>query len=197
MFKHEVELFSIMINILCWIHSYFYFNKKISKVIIFFTGAVFLGAITEAVSIIVTGSYNYPGFRWYIGPVPIYIALGWGAIFYITYNLTNFFTQFCINSKLYYLIYAIIAGLLGLIMDLNFDPVSVSLNWWVWKSGSLYFGVPIANFIGWFFFCFGFCTVYKIIDLMKWSLFKKALIFYILLIPVFIITSISAMPFLK
>jgi putative membrane protein len=197
MFKQEVEIFSIVLNILCWVHCYFYSGKKISKVFVFFGGAMFLGGITEAVSIILTGSYNYPGFRWYIGPVPIFIALGWGATFYITYHLANHLTKGFEKTRYYFLTYGLVAGLLGMAMDLNFDPVSVSLNWWDWKNGSPYFGVPIANFVGWFFFCCGFCMAYKIVESLSWKTWKKAILFFLLLIPVFIVTSLSAMPFLK
>jgi hypothetical protein len=36
--------------------------------------------------------------------------------------------------------------------DFSMDPVwSTILHAWVWRDGGPYFGVPISNFVGWFF----------------------------------------------
>jgi putative membrane protein len=33
--------------------------------------------------------------------------------------------------------------------DLLLDPVAVSLGWWYWPNGGIYYGVPLVNFLGW------------------------------------------------
>lgn len=44
--------------------------------------------------------------------------------------------------------------------DLCFDPTSSTINHiWIWEQGGGYFGVPLTNFLGWFF------TVYVIFQL--------------------------------
>ena len=196
MFKHTVEIISLILNILCWIHYYIY-SKKLSKVVVFFSGAVFLGGIIEAVSIITTSSYNYPGFLIYLGPVPLFIAIGWGSTFYITYRISDQILSQFVNKKNYFLLFGMTAGLVGLVTDLCYDPVAVNLGWWEWQKGSIYFGVPISNFIGWFVFCFGFCFVYKYIYSKEWSTPKKTMFFYLSLVIVFFVTAFSTMPFLN
>ena len=36
-------------------------------------------------------------------------------------------------------------------IDLVMDPVSIRSGAWTWVHGGPYFGVPIGNFVGWFF----------------------------------------------
>ena len=36
--------------------------------------------------------------------------------------------------------------------DLGFDPTASTINHsWIWEQGGGYFGVPLTNFLGWFF----------------------------------------------
>lgn len=51
-------------------------------------------------------------------------------------------------------------------VDLVLDPVFVHLGIWVWISPGIYYGVPISNFIGWFFT--GLITVLVLVALLHW-----------------------------
>ena len=44
----------------------------------------------------------------------------------------------------------LLAGLLGVSLDLVADPPVVYMDFWVWKHGGAWFGVPWSNYVGWF-----------------------------------------------
>ena len=43
------------------------------------------------------------------------------------------------------------AATLAVLLDLFIDPVAVAAGYWVWRiSGTVYYGIPLLNFVGWF-----------------------------------------------
>ncbi len=48
-----------------------------------------------------------------------------------------------------YLKLVIASALLVLVSDLILDPAAVSLNFWVYEYSSIFYGVPLQNFLGW------------------------------------------------
>src|SRR5260370_28772097 len=49
--------------------------------------------------------------------------------------------------------------------DLGFDPTASTIHHtWIWEQGGGYFGVPLTNYLGWFF------TVYVFFQLFALSL---------------------------
>ncbi|HYQ92353.1 MAG TPA: carotenoid biosynthesis protein [Candidatus Competibacteraceae bacterium] len=43
------------------------------------------------------------------------------------------------------------AGVITVGVDLFIDPIAVKAGYWVWfKEGTVYYGVPLLNFVGWF-----------------------------------------------
>lgn len=63
-----------------------------------------------------------------------------------------------------------IASFIMTVWDLGFDPTSSTIrHLWIWEQGGGYFGVPLTNYLGWFF------TVYVFFQLFALSLcFRKA-----------------------
>ena len=45
----------------------------------------------------------------------------------------------------------LLSALLLVLFDLELDPALVLLNIWVWLTPGIYYGVPITNYVGWFF----------------------------------------------
>ncbi len=129
--------------------------------------------------------------------LPVFVAFGWCNIFYFIYQITRQITFRLSNHPRYLWIVGFVGGLVGLCVDLFFDPVAASLNWWDWKNGGPYYGVPTANFVGWFFFGGGFCFAYNLVLSKNWKFRKKVIRFYLLLFTVFAITAICSFPFLK
>lgn len=196
MYKHVIEYVSLTATIIAFVHYYFYTGKNLKKVALFFSGAIFIGTLSEAVTILTTGSYDYKGFSLYIGPVPLFITIGWCTSFYFTWHIANQLTFILHDKKYFYLVNGLAAGLTGVVIDLYFDPVAVTLDWWQWKNGSAYFNVPIINYIGWLVFCGGYAPIYNYFNGRKMVIYKKALFFFLSLIGLFIVTAASTLPFL-
>jgi uncharacterized membrane protein len=46
----------------------------------------------------------------------------------------------------------LIAAFIMVLWDLNLDPGAATLGkWWIWQQGGGFFGVPLSNYLGWFF----------------------------------------------
>jgi len=61
------------------------------------------------------------------------------------------------------LLLSFIGGLIAVNLDMILDPVAVSpqIAGWVWIGGGPYFGIPIANYIGWFFVAAGAILIFR------------------------------------
>jgi len=47
--------------------------------------------------------------------------------------------------------------------DLTFDPRSSTIqHWWIWEQGGGYFGVPLTNYLGWFFTVYVFLQLFAL-----------------------------------
>ena len=45
----------------------------------------------------------------------------------------------------------LLAAVAAVLLDLFVDPVAVAVGYWVWRvPGTLYYGIPLLNFVGWF-----------------------------------------------
>ncbi len=183
MFKHAIETISILASILVVVHYYFYTNKNAKYTFLFFSGALLIGTISEIAAMLTTDSYHYDGFRWYIYKVPVFVAVGWCNVFYFIYQITRQITFRLSNHPRYLWIVGFVGGLVGLCMDLFFDPVAASLEWWEWKNGGPYYGVSTGNSVGWIFFASGFCFVYNPVLSKNWKFRKRVNRFYLLLQP--------------
>jgi uncharacterized membrane protein len=64
----------------------------------------------------------------------------------------------------------LVASFIMVAWDLSQDPVwSTILHAWIWQQGGAYFGVPVSNFLGWYF------TVYVIYQLFALYLQGRAI----------------------
>jgi putative membrane protein len=53
------------------------------------------------------------------------------------------------------------AAIFMVMWDLTFDPNSSTVRqWWIWKDGGAYFGVPVTNFLGWYLTVFTFMLIF-------------------------------------
>src|SRR3982074_742811 len=54
----------------------------------------------------------------------------------------------------------VVASAVMVMWDLTFDPTASTIkHFWIWEQGGGYFGVPLTNYVGWFF------TVYLFLQL--------------------------------
>jgi len=100
----------------------------------------------------------------FLGPIPLFVPLLWASLGY-----------FCLISADNY---AVSAALMVL-LDIAFDP-RFSLTLWRWETPGQYFGVPVANFFGWFITAAAMYDVFYIATRRKAKSSRKAILFYFL-----------------
>lgn len=90
------------------------------------------------------GSYDYTSyFPPTIFGVPVGIGFAWISMIMgghaFTVHIRSRFTR------------AFIAALYAVALDLILDPVAfVVKNYWIWEGTSVYYNIPLTNFLGWF-----------------------------------------------
>jgi putative membrane protein len=109
------------------------------------------------------GHYHYTDL---LGPklflVPVLIGPAYFATGYLAWVLGNVLVGDLRRDSSAFAIFAVpfIAAFLMVMWDLTFDPRSSTIqHWWIWEQGGGYFGVPLTNYLGWFF------TVYLFLQL--------------------------------
>lgn len=116
------------------------------------------GLILENGGIII-GFFSEPGYLLYIPglPAPLATALGWVNVLYCT-----FFAVEKLLPPMPAAAKGLVCTLIGLSLDIPFDPVATRLGWWVWdlSLGAKIWGVPAVNFIAWFWALFPYGTAY-------------------------------------
>lgn len=90
--------------------------------------------------------------------LPIAVPCIWTLIAYIGWSLTNLLLDKSPFTKTFTVGRVLLGATLGALLmaatDVNADPLSVHNHMWVWVDGGSYFGVPIHNYVGWFFVSF-------------------------------------------
>ena len=85
-----------------------------------------------------------------IGNVPILIVMAWSGLIYMSLNCTFLILDLRFNSIISIEV-ILTTSIFITILDLVLDPIAVNEGRWKWDKPGNYYGVPIQNFIGWFF----------------------------------------------
>ena len=95
-----------------------------------------------------------------IGNVPLLIAVSWTGLIYmgLVCTMMSFNGEIVTSISLTHII---IASIFVTILDLVLDPIAVDEGRWKWDEPGRYYGIPLKNFIGWFFNSFVILTVYS------------------------------------
>jgi hypothetical protein len=116
-------------------------------------GGIIFGFLVEYTEVRQTHSYSYGQFLVMLGGIiPLAVCVGWGLIIYAAVETSN-------RLQIPLLLRPLLDGLLALSIDLNLDPIAVSLGFWRWEETGPYFGIPSGNFIGWFVVVASFSTL--------------------------------------
>lgn len=151
------------------------------KTIVFFIIALIVGLISEllAVKYGYLGRYYYnPGLRpFFFGMVPVMSVFSWATIIYLSYTFSNFMLKAGIKkpdlkgNKFHWFILIVllssISGLVATNIDMILDPVVVAGQGWIWVDGGPYYGIPINNFVGWFFVTFIATFLFRLYESVK------------------------------
>ncbi|MCX6991302.1 MAG: carotenoid biosynthesis protein [Chlamydiae bacterium] len=135
------------------LHSYMIWGGK--RTASYLILAMIIGYSAEFIGIntgLVFGSYYYnPENPLMIFGVPLFIPVAYGYLIYSgNLLLVAISKRFLKKSNLWLL--AILSGFILTLKDVVTDPIHSTIqSEWIWRMGGAYFGVPIHNFIGWFF----------------------------------------------
>jgi uncharacterized membrane protein len=138
---------------LCLHHAW---THGIANLLRFLAGIIF-GVLLELASIRQLHAYQYGQFLIMILDVPLCIGVAWSCILYSA-------MEFSEASSLPYWTRPLLDALLALNLDLALDTVAIRLGFWDWGQGLRfqYFGVPYANFWGWFWVVSSFSFGYRL-----------------------------------
>ncbi|UCE05570.1 MAG: carotenoid biosynthesis protein, partial [bacterium] len=80
----------------------------------------------------------------------------------------------------------------AVVLDLFIDPIAVAAGYWVWLvKGTVYYEIPLLNFVGWFVLMFLASLAWIIIiRQQQWGYRQKIIVSFIALIPLIICSAI-------
>ena len=156
--------------ILLLAHSILFFGLK--NAVLFFTLCIMISFVVEFLGVktgvVFGGYYTYDNEK--NGPmffgVPILILITWFGLIYMSFNYSIYILDLK-NLEFYNLDFygkfkiCIFSSILVAFLDLVLDPIAVDEKRWLWKHPGFYYGVPILNFIGWFFNCLIILTIFS------------------------------------
>jgi uncharacterized membrane protein len=113
------------------------------------------------------GHYHYTDS---LGPklflVPLLIGPAYFANGYLAWVLGNVLVGDVRREASAFTTFAVpfFASFLMVMWDLTFDPrASTIQHMWIWEQGGGYFGVPITNYLGWFFTVYVFLQLFALV----------------------------------
>ncbi len=157
--KWIYEISNFIFWILLFIHAFKFYGKE--GVIEFFIITLLYGFSLENSGIILNFFFE-KNFHIYIPPLraPLVTMIGWSAVFYTSYFMFEKIRK--INFAPFKTLTggAFTISLIALFWDMSIDPVASSphIQFWQWnhllKNELQFMGVPIINFVSWFYAVF-------------------------------------------
>lgn len=112
------------------------------------------------------GWYHYEVGRLRIMDAPVVVALVYISVGYLAWTVGNLILGFCdddIGRPFNTITLPLVATFVMVQFDVVQDPAtSTFAKIWVWHHGGGYFGVPLSNFLGWYFTCWIFMQAFAI-----------------------------------
>jgi hypothetical protein len=174
-------LFSIPILGFTW------WRFGIADMLVFIIVVGLFSAVMDFISSFVARNYEYPGQSalW----VFTYIFFGWigmcGSCLFIAEGIAAGRIGDMLSEPRLFWRVPLLTALIAVAFDLFIDPVAVRAHYWVWlKPGSVYYGIPLLNYVGWFVLMllapFGWMLIAR---QRQWRLASKLAIAFAMLIP--------------
>jgi uncharacterized membrane protein len=140
-----------------------------SGILIFIVICLVVSNILENTSILTGfpfGHYHYTGV---LGPklflVPLLIGPAYVSAGYLAWVLSTVLVGDVRRDSraLETFVVPFIASFIMVVWDLCMDPTSSTIrHWWIWEQGGGYFGVPLTNYLGWFFTVYIFYQLFAL-----------------------------------
>ena len=114
-------------------------------------------AVMDFISAFVVQNYEYPGQSqlW----VFTFIFFGWigmcGSCLFLAEGLLARPGRDMLTQRRLWWQVPLITSVIAVVLDLFIDPVAVAAGYWVWfVQGTVYYGIPLLNYVGWFVLMF-------------------------------------------
>lgn len=154
----------------------------------------FFSAVMDFISSFVVNNYKYPGQShiWVFS----FIFFGWisicaSCLFLAEGILSRPGYDIVTQRKLRWQV-PFLTGIIAVVLDLFIDPISVKAGYWIWTvKGTVYYDIPLLNFVGWFVLMFLSSLGWIIIlQQQKWNNRQKIIASFVALIPLMVLSII-------
>jgi uncharacterized membrane protein len=154
-------------------------------------------ATMDGISSFVVRNYEYPGQSavW----VFTYIFFGWigmcgSCLFMAKGILAGTGEEMLRQSSLRWRV-PLLTGVIAVLFDLFIDPVAVKAGYWIWfKPASIYYGIPLLNYVGWFvLMLFAPFAWIVIVRNRQWTASRKIAGAFGALVPLFVLSSVTSL----
>lgn len=154
-------------------------------------------AVMDFVSAFVVENYEYPGQSrlW----VFTFILFGWtsmcGSCLFLAEGILARRGLDLITQKNLLWRAPVLTGVIAVILDLFIDPIAVATGYWTWfVKGTVYYGIPLLNFVGWFVLMFLSPLAWlTIIRQQHWGVVKKIISSFAAIIPLTVCSAILSL----
>jgi uncharacterized membrane protein len=133
--------------------GFIWWRFGIADMLVFIIVVGLFSAIMDFISSFVARNYEYPGQSplW----VFTYIFFGWigmcGSCLFIAEGVAAGRSEDMLSDPRLFWRVPLLTAVIAVVFDLFIDPVAVRAHYWVWlKPGSVYYGIPLLNYVGWF-----------------------------------------------
>jgi len=140
-----------------------------SGIAVFIVISLVVSNILENTSILTGFPFGHYHYTDVLGPklflVPVLIGLAYFASGYLAWVLANVLIGDVKREANAFTVLAVpfIASFLMVMWDLTLDPrASTIQHQWIWEQGGGYFGVPLTNYLGWFFTVYVFLQLFAL-----------------------------------
>jgi uncharacterized membrane protein len=136
-------------------------------ILTFIALALVVSNILENVSILTGFPFGHYHYTDVLGPklflVPILIGPAYMGTGYLAWVLATILVRPVLRASSWFTILAVpvIAAFMMVAWDVCFDPLASTVqHWWIWEQGGGFFGVPLTNYLGWFFTVYVFYQLF-------------------------------------
>ena len=133
--------------------GYFWWRFGFADTVSFIIVSGVFSATMDFLNSFVAQSYVYPGQSklWVFS----FIFFGWigmcGSCLLVAEGILARQGQDMLSRQRLWWQVPLLTGIIAVVLDLFMDPVAVAAGQWVWfVKGTVYYGIPMSNFTGWF-----------------------------------------------
>lgn len=160
-------MFNLLLNVFVITHMLTLYRGR--DVVFFYVVTLVISNIFENMSILTGFPFGHYDYTDALGPkiflVPILVGASYVGAAYASWVMALAILRQWRRplTGASVVVVPLFAAIFMVMWDLTFDPNSSTVReWWIWRDGGAYFGVPISNFAGWYLTVFTFMLVFAL-----------------------------------